>query len=121
MTKEQQIGRTILIIILLLLLVPELYTIGFKVNTGGLLVIDAVRLLLTLGLFYCVWLGMSWAKWLLIFFSTAGGLLLLAVGASASPLIAAMGLVCLASAISLGFIPVVQEFLSYQRRKRVAE
>ena len=120
MNKRQQIGRAILIAIGLLFLVLELYTITLKVNSGGISVEDIVRLVLTAALLYCVWLGMRWAKWLAVFLSTIGGLLFIALGATISPLVLGMGFILLAIAISLGFIPVVQEFLAFQRKQRAS-
>lgn len=61
MTKSQQIGRAILIALLLLLLVPELFIAILKVNSSGILVEDIVRFVLTAALAYCVWSGMRWA------------------------------------------------------------
>ncbi|MBD2122527.1 hypothetical protein [Trichocoleus sp. FACHB-262] len=119
MTKTQQIGRAILIAIGVLTLAPELYILTLRLNSGGIPIEDVVRLALTAALSYCVWLGMRWAKWLAVFLLTMGGLILIALGAISPPLVSGMGILYIALAISLGFIPAVKEFLAYQRKPRV--
>jgi hypothetical protein len=118
MTKTQQIGRATLIGIGLLALVPELYIIALRLKGGGIPIEDVVRLALTAALSYCVWLGMRWAKWLAVFLLTMGGLILMALGSIFLPLVSGMGVLYIAIAISLGFIPAVKEFLAYQRKPR---
>jgi hypothetical protein len=47
-----------------------------------------------------------------------GGLIFIALGAISSPIVSGMGVLYIAIAISLGFMPAVKEFLAYQRKPR---
>jgi hypothetical protein len=118
MTKTQQIGRAILIAIGVLTLAPEFYILTLRLNSDGIPIEDVVRLALTAALSYCIWQGMRWAKWLAVFLLTMGGLIFIALGAISSPIVSGMGVLYIAIAISLGFMPAVKEFLAYQRKPR---
>ncbi len=70
-------------------------------------------------LLVCAWLGMVWARWLLVILLLAAGLFGLIAGlARLVPELLPIAVVYLGSAIGL-FVPPVKSFLAYQRAKRV--
>jgi hypothetical protein len=118
MTQSQRSGATFLCISFVTIVLINLVLIGRKISTDKAISVDLVRFGLTVTLLGCVWLGMVWARWLLVILLLAAGLFGLIAGlARLIPELLPIAVVYLGSAIGL-FVPPVRSFLAYQRAKR---
>lgn len=126
MTPKQNTGRIILVSIICLVLAISLLAIGLFLATQGTerLSAQVVRFALTICL--CAWLyrGSPIAKWICIaLFSVAGALtvvpLLRASDVSEIAIVGVVGMVYFSFATVLVSSTSVNEFLTYQRGKRV--
>lgn len=124
MTPEQKRGRVILAAVLGLWLLVAVCIDVLVLAVGNIqtLPIICVRLAVTVGLFYAVWIGQRWARWLTLgFFIIA---FFLAVGhfvLKPNPFLMLHTLLFLAICLMFVFALVVSRhvaaFLSYQRTR----
>jgi hypothetical protein len=121
LTPEQRRGRTLVLGIF----------IGMVALDFGLIVLKAwrrefeevfsssVRLGLTIGLMYAVWIGQRWARWLMVGLAyVASALFLVMVVAHPHLLPFAMFGVFAAMGSLIGFPKSVSSFLTFQRQNR---
>lgn len=113
-TLASDIGLTILEIF-----VPEFQRAGPKPMGAALYFVGmVVRLLITFALFFGVWRGLRWVRWLMVTFIGLALLLTLPI-LIRSPNLVAIGIVlqfCITLAL-LAFPPSLSAFINFQRAK----
>jgi hypothetical protein len=122
LTSEQKSGRVILVLSFSLWLIAAIVVSGLiAVRFGATLpfTICCVRIAIVLGLFYAVWRGQSWARWLTVGLFTLGSLKsLFDILAQPSLLLILTSFACLAVVASLAFTKNVGSFLLYQQTRK---
>jgi len=119
-STEAQRGRWLLATAIAVTLFGDAIVILLKISKSGLGASggSAVRWFVTAALFYAVWRGQQWARWLMV--GLLGlGLLLTAPGMlrSMHPLLIGVVLQLGITLALLAFPPSVSAFISHQRRR----
>jgi len=118
--------RLILAIIAVLVIIWVLRTLLTLLSSGpARLWRDGVQLLFTGGLWYFLYRGQTWARWLMVFFLAMAGLLaligsltLLRINSGISLLFIGLGVIYFVCAGLLGASKDVAAFLTYQGSKQ---
>ena len=119
MSPELRRGQCLLLIAFgvsllgdLLTIIVKILRVGFTPGSFG----SVMRLLITAALFYAIWRGQRWARWLIVGLLGLGLVMILPVVLqSMHPLVIAVALQLIIALGLLAFSPSVSAFINYQR------
>jgi hypothetical protein len=119
-SPEAQRGRCLLAIAIVITLIGDLAIVLLKILRLGVQVSagSAARWIITAALLYAVWVGLRWARWLMVTLLGLGLVMVVPVMLSSlDPLAVGIALQFAVAAALLAFPRSVSRFLEYQRHR----
>ena len=120
-SPEAQRGRWLLAVAIAVTLLGDAIVILLTISRSGFLesLTSITRWLITAALFYAVWVGQRWARWLMFGLLGLGlSLIVPAVVRSPHPLLIGLVFQFGLALVIMGLLPSVSAFLDYQRTRR---